>query len=123
MEAQKALIRAELEDESLRMILENSICSKTYLDKIEPLVEYQKKWLATLQTVIPKLEDGGKKAKENKATLQELLLKLAELKGTLDMLNPSGSLNNLGLNFTYEKQEKVSAILIGQSYKTNLIFR
>ena len=108
MEAQKALIREDFKNEELRMILENSICSRTYLDKIEPYVECQKKWLETLQNVITKLEDGEKKARKNNAILQELKENLAESKGTLDALNPLGSLDNLGLAFACEKQHKVS---------------
>ena len=110
MEVQKALIWEDLNNEELRMILENSICSRTYLNKIEPYVECQKKWLETLQNVIPKLEDGEKKARENKAVLQALKENQAEIRGTLDALNPLGSLDNLGLAFICEKQQKVSTL-------------
>ena len=113
LESQKALIRADLDSEDLRMILEESVCSKAYLDKIVAFVECQSEWLETLQTVVPKLEDGAKHAKENnKMILKELKMGLAELKGTFQSLNPAGSLDDLGLTFKFEKQQKVSVIII-----------
>ena len=56
----------------LGLALENALCSRAYLTKLQTFVECQKTWMTTLQSGIAALETGTTKAAQN----QEVVLQL-----------------------------------------------
>ena len=57
---------------NLEVALENTICSRAYLTKLQTYVECQKTWMGTLQSGISALETGTTKAAQNQEFIRQL---------------------------------------------------
>ena len=73
--------------EDIRVSVENSFCSKSYLSKLEAYRKSQDRYLLSLQTNIFNLDEGILKLFENKEKIYKIYRRLRQVQGKLSGIN------------------------------------